>query len=65
MRLHIAAGTAVRFEPGEAKEVLLVPFGGERQVHGFNNLVKGETETGNGHALLKKLNELQFKHTEA
>src|SRR6188768_2691524 len=36
MRLNIAAGTAVRFEPGEEKEVELVAFGGKQQVHGFN-----------------------------
>jgi urease subunit beta len=40
-RLDIAAGTAVRFEPGEQKEVTLVPFGGKMQLHGFNNLVDG------------------------
>jgi urease subunit beta len=40
-RLDIPAGTAVRFEPGDEKEVTLVPFGGKRMVHGFNNLVDG------------------------
>jgi urease subunit beta len=40
-RLDIAAGTAVRFEPGDEKQVTLVPFGGKRHVHGFNNLVDG------------------------
>jgi urease subunit beta len=40
-RLDIAAGTAVRFEPGDQQEVTLVPFGGKRRVHGFNNLVDG------------------------
>lgn len=40
-RLDIAAGTAVRFEPGDQKEVTLVPFGGKLRVHGFNNLVDG------------------------
>jgi urease beta subunit len=43
MRLNIAAGTAVRFEPGEEKEVELVPFGGKRSVYGFNNLANGST----------------------
>src|SRR5690349_19374480 len=43
MRLNIAAGTAVRFEPGEEKEVELVTFGGKRQTYGFNNLVDGDT----------------------
>ena len=40
-RLDIAAGTAVRFEPGDERQVTLVPFGGKRRVHGFNNLVDG------------------------
>src|SRR5919107_1056638 len=43
MRLNIAAGTAVRFEPGEEKEVELVTFGGKRQIYGFNNLTNGNT----------------------
>jgi urease subunit beta len=43
MRLNIAAGTAVRFEPGEEKEVELVAFSGKRSVYGFNNLVNGST----------------------
>lgn len=41
MRLNIAAGTAVRFEPGEQKEVALVAFGGARIVYGHNGLVEG------------------------
>ena len=41
MRLDIAAGTAVRFEPGEEKEVPLVAFAGARIVHGHNGLVNG------------------------
>ncbi|MEM8980327.1 MAG: urease subunit beta [Pseudomonadota bacterium] len=40
-RLDIAAGTAVRFEPGQTREVHLVPFGGDRIVHGFNQAVMG------------------------
>jgi urease subunit beta len=40
-RLDIAAGTAVRFEPGDQKDVTLVPFGGKKRVYGFNNLVDG------------------------
>ena len=45
-RLDIAAGTAVRFEPGDEREVTLVPFGGKRRVHGFNNLVDGWAPVG-------------------
>lgn len=41
MRLNIPAGTAVRFEPGDTKEVELVAFGGARRVHGLNGLVDG------------------------
>jgi urease subunit beta len=42
MRLDIAAGTAVRFEPGQSREVRLVPYGGLRRVYGFNAAVMGE-----------------------
>lgn len=38
-RLNIAAGTAVRFEPGDVREVELVALSGQRQVYGLNNLV--------------------------
>jgi urease subunit beta len=41
MRLDIAAGTAVRFEPGQRREVRLVPYGGRRVIHGFNGKVGG------------------------
>jgi len=41
MRLDIPAGTAVRFEPGQAKKVALIPLGGERHVWGLNGLVNG------------------------
>jgi urease subunit beta len=44
MRLDIPAGTAVRFEPGDEKEVALVPFAGSREVYGFNNLVNGHLD---------------------
>lgn len=42
MRLDIAAGTAVRFEPGQTRDVRLVPFGGDRKVYGFNGKVMGD-----------------------
>lgn len=41
--LNIPASTALRFEPGDEREVKLVPFGGKRAVYGFNNLVDGAT----------------------
>ncbi|WP_103255746.1 urease subunit beta [Tabrizicola aquatica] len=40
-RLDIAAGTAVRFEPGQTREVRLVPLAGKRVVYGFNQKVMG------------------------
>ena len=42
MRLDIAAGTAVRFEPGQEREISLIPFKGRRAVHGFNQKIMGE-----------------------
>ncbi|MEM1039646.1 MAG: urease subunit beta [Pseudomonadota bacterium] len=42
MRLDIAAGTAVRFEPGQARDVTLVPVGGKREIYGFNQIVMGK-----------------------
>ena len=42
LRLDIAAGTAVRFEPGQTREVRLVPYGGQRHVWGFNARVSGQ-----------------------
>ncbi len=41
MRLDIAAGTSVRFEPGQRREVRLIPFSGKRNVFGFNRQVMG------------------------
>ena len=43
-RLDIPAGTAVRFEPGQTREVRLVPYGGARRVFGFNGKVMGGLE---------------------
>ena len=42
MRLDIAAGTAVRFEPGQERDVTLVPLGGKREVYGFQQKVMGK-----------------------
>jgi urease beta subunit len=42
MRLDIAAGTAVRFEPGQTRDVTLVPFGGKRAIYGFNRKIMGD-----------------------
>ncbi len=43
-RLNIAAGTAVRFEPGQSREVELVAYAGERVVYGFNGKIMGPLE---------------------
>lgn len=63
MRLNIAAGTAVRFEPGEEKTVLLVTLGGNRKAFGMNNLVNGTTvgEAARQKAM-QQINAQQFKH---
>ena len=41
-RLNIAAGTAVRFEPGQRREVTLIPISGARRIFGFNAAVMGD-----------------------
>jgi urease subunit beta len=45
MRLNIASGMAVRFEPGQQRTVELVDFGGDRLVYGFRGLVNGSIDT--------------------
>ena len=42
MRLNIAAGTAVRFEPGQTRSVTLIPLSGKREVYGFRQQVMGK-----------------------
>ena len=51
LHLNIPAGTAVRFEPGDAKEVELVPFAGQREVYGLNNRTDGRLDQGEEHPL--------------
>jgi len=58
MRLNIAAGTAVRFEPGDTKEVELVAIGGTRELHGLNRLVEGRLDDD-------KVREAAMKAVEA
>ena len=66
MRLNIPAGTAVRFEPGEEKEVELVSFGGNKILYGFNNLVDGETKGKKAkQPVMKKIKKQNFKNKEA
>jgi urease beta subunit len=63
MRLNIAAGTAVRFEPGEEKEVELVAIGGNKTVFGINNLVNGSvSDEAVKEEALNKSGLLHFKN---
>ena len=65
-RLNIAAGTAVRFEPGEEKETELVTFGGSRHAYGFNNLVDGDTGSADKkQTALNMVVALDFKNEKA
>ena len=59
--LNIPASTALRFEPGDEREVSLVPFGGNRAVYGFNNLVDGPTSGATGDAAKAKAVALAAK----
>ncbi len=68
LRLDIPANTAVRFEPGDEKEVTLVPLGGKQFAYGFNNLVDGWTGDGphpdyrpNRDAAIERAGKLGFK----
>ncbi len=45
-RLDVAAGTAIRFEPGQTREVTLIPYAGRRHVYGFRGEVMGKLEGG-------------------
>jgi urease beta subunit len=60
MRLDIPAGTAVRFEPGESKQVPLIPIGGRRVVRGLNGLTEGELDASQD-AALTRLRENGFE----
>lgn len=63
MRLNIPAGTAVRFEPGEEKQVELVEFGGNKKIYGFNNLVDGKISDKHKKQAIEKANANNFKNT--
>ena len=52
-RLDIPAGTALRFEPGEGRDIDLVPFGGRREVFGMSGLVNGPLDAGREQALAR------------
>lgn len=62
MHLDIPAGTAVRFEPGESKEVTLAEFGGTGEVYGLNSLTNGSTRSPERKALaMKRAQDRGFK----
>jgi len=61
-RLNIPAGTAVRFEPGEAKEVQLVELAGKKAIYGGNALISGETNQSNYKAAMRRVKEQGFAH---
>jgi len=64
--LDIPAGTGVRFEPGEAKEVALVAYGGARRLVGFNGLVSGDLDdAATKQAALALLAERGFEDGDA
>jgi urease subunit beta len=60
-RLDIPAGTAVRFEPGEEREVDLVTFGGKRRVSGLNGLTNGATSKDAPEAALERARDGGFE----
>ena len=62
LHLDIPAGTAVRFEPGESKEIQLVPFGGSKEIYGLNNLTNGSTVSDiNKHTAMTNAKIRRFK----
>jgi urease subunit beta len=65
MRLNLPAGTAVRFEPGEEKEVELTEFAGHRVIRGFNGLVEGALDhDGSRERAIKKVANANFQSSE-
>jgi urease subunit gamma/beta len=64
MRLDIAAGTAIRFEPGDEREVALVALGGGREVHGLNALTNGSTSEDALPAALERARQGGFRGAE-
>jgi urease beta subunit len=65
MRLNVPAGTAVRFEPGDEKQVTLVALGGAREVHGLNGLTDGGVETDQLEAALARARAAGFLETKS
>ncbi|WP_424018207.1 urease subunit beta [Halorientalis pallida] len=65
MRLDVPAGTAVRFEPGDEREVDLVAYGGKQRVTGHNGLTDGATSDGEAGDALTRARERGFADTGA
>jgi urease beta subunit len=65
MRLNIPAGTAVRFEPGDEKKIILVEIGGSREIYGLNNLTDGAADDKVKARALDKARALGFKDNES
>jgi urease subunit beta len=63
-RLDIPSGTAVRFEPGEEKEIDLVEIGGKKFVSGFSNLVDGQLDETNKSSAMMKISDRGFKNAQ-
>ena len=71
MRLDISASTAIRFEPGDEREVTLVPYGGKQRINGFNGLVDNWTGSGPTPGYrpgfteaMRRVDELGFKNSK-
>lgn len=64
MRLNIPAGTAIRFEPGEEKEVTLVSIGGFKTVYGLNRLTEGTVTEHRKKECLQRAKKLGFIEEE-
>jgi urease beta subunit len=63
-RLNIAAGTAVRFEPGDRKRVTLVAFAGSQEVYGLNSLSQGSVTASSLDAAMARVQAQGFGNTE-
>lgn len=64
MHLDIAAGTAVRFEPGEKKTVSVVEIGGDKVLHGGNGVAPGPLDEGKRDKIEKRINDMGFGHVK-
>jgi urease beta subunit len=65
MRLNIPAGTAVRFEPGDKKKIILVEIGGSREIYGLNGLSDGAADDAGKARALEKARASGFKDKES